>query len=135
MIHGKKLALVAAIAALISAPALAGNPDRSKLDTNRDGKVDYAEMKAGNSDLTQADFDRLDKNRDGALGDDEWSGTPGKGHAYGAVDADNDGSYSIDEVRSTNPGVSESEYRSYDTNKDGKVSKDELKAVTDKPKQ
>ena len=47
MIHGTKLlSLAAAIAVVISAPALAG--DKSKLDTNRDGKIDIAEAQAAN---------------------------------------------------------------------------------------
>lgn len=73
MTHGRKLALAAAIAALISAPAIAGNPDVSKLDTNKDGKVDYAETKAAHPDLTQADFDKLDKDKDGQLNNEEWA--------------------------------------------------------------
>lgn len=135
MIHGRKIALAAAIAALISAPALAGNPDKSKLDTNRDGKVDIAEAQAARPDWSKDQLSKADANADGVISDTEWATLPGKGHHYGAMDSNQDGSYSLDEVRAGNPNVSEQEYASYDANKDGKVTKDELKAVTDKPKQ
>lgn len=137
MFHGMKsgraLTLAAAVAALVSAPAFAGDPDRSKLDTNRDGKVDLVEAQAARPDFTKEQFDKADADRDGQLNDAEWTTLPGKGHHYGVLDADKDGNYSMDEVRSSHPNVTEQEYADYDVNKDGKVSKDELKSMTDKP--
>jgi hypothetical protein len=139
MFHGTKTghakSLAAAIAVLISAPALAGNPDRSKLDTNGDGKVDLAEAQAAMPDFTQEKFNKADANRDGQLSDDEWRTLPGKGHHYGAMDANNDGNYSLDEVRASHPNLTQQEYGNMDVNKDGKVTKDELKLTTDKPGQ
>lgn len=132
MIHGTKI-LAAAIAVLISAPALAGNPDRPK-DTNGDGKVDFAEVQAARPDWTKDQFDKADANRDGILSDAELNALPGEGHHYGAVDSDKDGNYSLDEVRATHPNLTQEEYARWDANKDGKVTKDELKKTTDKPK-
>ena len=131
MIHGTKI-LAAAIAVLVSAPAFAG--DKSKLDTNRDGKVDFAEAQAARPDWTKDQFDKADANRDGILTDAELNAMPGKGHHYGAVDSDKDGNYSLDEVRATHPNLTQDEYAGWDANKDGKVSKDELKKTTDKPR-
>lgn len=136
MIHGTKTgltSLAAAAAVLVSAPALAGNPDWAKLDTNRDGKVDFAEAQAARPDFTRDQFDKADANRDGQLSGDEWSTLPGKGHHYGVLDADKDGHYSLDEVRATHPNLTQQEYADFDANKDGKVTKDELKLTTDKP--
>jgi hypothetical protein len=137
MFHGTKtgrvMSLAAAVAVLVSAPALAGQPDRAKLDTNRDGKVDFAEARAALPDFTQDQFNKADANRDGQLSDDEWSTLPGKGHHYGELDANKDGNYSLDEVRATHPNLTQREYADFDVNKDGKVSKDELKLTTDKP--
>ncbi len=83
MFHGTKtglaMSLAAAVAVLVSAPALAGNPDRSKFDVNRDGKVDFAEAQAARPDFTQDQFNKADANRDGQLSDEEWSTLPGKG--------------------------------------------------------
>ena len=133
MIHGKKL-LAAAIAVIVSAPAFAGNPDKSKLDANKDGKVDIAEAQAARPDWTKDQFDKADANRDGILTDAELNALPGEGHHYGAVDKDKDGNYTLDEVRATHPNLTQDEYASWDANKDGKVTKDELRATTDKPR-
>jgi hypothetical protein len=137
MFHGMKtghaMSLAAAIAVLVSAPAIAGNPDRAKLDTNRDGRVDLAEAQAAIPDFTQDQFNKADANRDGQLSDDEWSTLPGKGHHYGVVDSNKDGNYSLDEVRATHPNLTQQEHANFDVNKDGKVTKEELKLTTDKP--
>lgn len=137
MFHGRKaghvMGLAALTAMLVSAPAVAGQPDRAKLDINGDGKVDLAEAQAAIPDFTQDQFNKADANRDGQLSDEEWRTLPGKGHHYGAMDADKDGNYTLDEVRATHPNLTQQEYAGMDVNKDGKVSKDELKLTTDKP--
>jgi hypothetical protein len=137
MFHGRKtghvmgLAVVAAV--LVSAPAFSGQPDRAKLDTNGDGKVDLAEAQAAMPDFTLDKFNKADANRDGQLSDEEWNTLPGKGHHYGAMDTNKDGNYTLDEVRATHPNLTQQEHAGMDVNKDGKVSKDELKLTTDKP--
>lgn len=137
MFHGTKsgriLCLAAAAAVLVSAPVLAGNPDRAKLDINGDGKVDFSEARSARPDFTQDQLDKADSNRDGQLSDAEWTTLPGKGHHYGVLDSNKDGNYSLDEVRATHPNLTQQEYASFDADKDGKVSKDELKRSTDKP--
>ena len=113
--------------------ALAGHPDRARLDTNRDGKVDFAEAQAAIPDFTQDQFSKADANRDGHLSDDEWRTLPGKGHHFGAMDTNKDGNYSLDEVRAAHPNQTQHEFANMDVNKDGKVTRDELKLTTDKP--
>lgn len=131
MFHGLKtghaMTLAATIAVLLSGPAFAGNPDHPKLDTNGDGKVDLAEAQAARPDFTREKFDAADLNRDGQLSEEELRTLPGKGHHYGNLDADKDGVYTLEEVRAAHPDLTQEEYSSFDANKDGKVSKDELK--------
>jgi hypothetical protein len=124
---GRAITPAAMIAVLISAPALAGDMDRTKLDTNGDGKVDFAEAQAARPDFTLEKFNAADANRDGQLSDEELRTLPGKGHRFGNLDADKDGNYTLEEVRAVHPELTQAEYSSFDANKDGKVTKDELK--------
>jgi|SRR5215207_1979081 len=131
MTHATKI-LAAAVALLVSAPVLAGN-ERPK-DTNNDGKIDVAEAQAAHPGYTKDQLDKADANRDGILSDEELAALPGEGHHYGAMDSNNDGNYTLDEVRATHPNLTQEEYAGWDVNKDGKVTKDELKMMTDKPR-
>jgi Ca2+-binding EF-hand superfamily protein len=124
---GHAVTLAATIAALFSGAAFAGDPDRTKLDTNGDGRVDLAEAQAARPDFTLEKFNAADANRDGQLSEEELRTLPGKGHHYGNLDADKDGNYTLDEVRAAHPDLTQEEYSSFDANKDGKVTKDELK--------
>lgn len=124
---GHAVTLAATIAMLLSGAAFAGDPDRTRLDTNGDGRVDLAEAQAARPDFTLEKFNAADANRDGQLSEEELRTLPGKGHHYGNVDADKDGNYTLDEIRAAHPDLTQEEYSSFDANKDGKVSKDELK--------
>ena len=111
MIHatniGRVMSLAAAVAVLISTPVLAGDPGRSGLDLNRDGKVDVAE--AGSGTLL------------------------GKGRHYSVLDSNRDGRYSLEEVRATYPNLTPKEYADFDVNLDGRVTRDELRLTMDRP--
>ena len=132
MTHGPKsgrmLTLAATIAFVLSAPAFAGDhSDRAKVDVNGDGKIDLGEAQAARPGLTTEKFNAADANHDGHLSQDEWSGWPGEGRRWGNLDADQDGNYTLEELRKTEPDLTQQEYSSFDANKDGKVTKDELK--------
>lgn len=97
----------AGLAMAADVPPPAGAPPRAKLDTNGDGLIDRAE--AAKAPRLAAQFDTLDKNKDGKLSRDELPRWHGKRHGRG-------------------PGGREEMMAKLDTNKDGRISREEAKA-------
>lgn len=97
----------AGLAMAADVPPPAGAPPRAKLDTNGDGVIDRAE--AAKTPRLAAQFDTLDKNKDGKLSRDELPRWHGKRHGRG-------------------PGGREEMMAKLDTNKDGRISREEAKA-------
>ena len=97
----------AGLAMAADVPPPAGAPPRAKLDTNGDGVIDRAE--AAKAPRLAAQFDTLDKNKDGKLSRDELPRWHGKRHGRG-------------------PGGREDMMAKLDTNKDGRISREEAKA-------
>ncbi|MEG0182310.1 MAG: EF-hand domain-containing protein [Stenotrophomonas sp.] len=97
----------AGLAMAADVPPPAGAPPRAKLDTNGDGVIDRAE--AAKAPRLAAQFDTLDKNKDGNLSRDELPRWHGKRHGRG-------------------PGGREEMMAKLDTNKDGRISREEAKA-------
>jgi len=97
----------AGLAMAADVPPPAGAPPRAKLDTNGDGVIDRAE--AAKAPRLAAQFDTLDKNKDGKLSRDELPRWHGKRHGRG-------------------PGGREEMMAKLDANKDGRISREEAKA-------
>lgn len=97
----------AGLAMAADVPPPAGAPPRAKLDANGDGVIDRAE--AAKAPRLAAQFDTLDKNKDGKLSRDELPRWHGKRHGRG-------------------PGGREEMMAKLDTNKDGRISREEAKA-------
>ncbi|MGE8217219.1 transaldolase/EF-hand domain-containing protein [compost metagenome] len=97
----------AGLAVAADAPTPADPPARAKLDTNGDGFIDRTE--AAKAPRLAAQFDTLDKNKDGKLARDERPQWHGKRHGRG-------------------PGGRGGMMAKLDTNKDGRISREEAKA-------
>jgi hypothetical protein len=98
----------------------------ARMDKNGDGKIEKAEARAAAS----KHFTEMDTNGDGALTRDEQSGKDGQArHAqrraehFARMDKNGDGQLERAESR-----MPEAAFESADTNKDGKLTRDELAA-------
>ena len=122
MLGGAALAGQAAPTAQ-DAPQRRGGGMMMRADTNGDGSISRAEFTA----QAEARFARMDKNGDGFITADEMSGRGGRGPGGGlmAADSDQDGKISRAEfmVQSTE------RFAKLDTNGDGQISGDEMKAM------
>jgi len=104
-----------------------------KVDTDRDGSVSRAEAQAHAPRLA-ADFDKVDTNKDGKVSRTELEAAGKQAHQAHAqewwqkVDADHDGSISKSEATANAPRVAK-HFDQLDTNSDGKITPDELKAA------
>jgi Ca2+-binding EF-hand superfamily protein len=132
MNHGMKVrrvgALVASMALLASAAAQAGgSPDRPRLDTNGDGSVDLAEIQAARPDFTVEKFNAADGNGDGLLSRDELRAAHGTAREHRNLDTDGDGSFSFEEMQKAHPDLTQEQYAAFDGDKDGKLTRTELK--------
>jgi hypothetical protein len=118
----------AGLAMAADVPPPAGAPPRAKLDTNGDGVIDRAE--AAKAPRLAAQFDTLDKNKDGKLSRDElprWHGTRhgrgpgGRGEMMAKLDTNKDGRISREEAKA-DPRLA-ARFDQMDVNKDGYLDK------------
>ena len=97
------------------------------LDANGDGQVSRAEV-ANHPRLAER-FDQLDANQDGALSAEEVRVARGPGHGPGAARIDTNGDGLIDRVEAgSHPRLAE-RFDQLDANKDGVLSREELRAA------
>jgi Ca2+-binding EF-hand superfamily protein len=132
------------LAALLAGTAYAGDPPKSdaphgmQADKDGDGRVSRAEATASGAQRSGEWFDKLDTNKDGYITQDEmkqareaWHGKRGDmkekmDARFKEADANGDGQLSLDEVQAKMPRLSD-RFTALDTDKNGLLSKDELK--------
>ncbi|WP_337188790.1 hypothetical protein [Phenylobacterium sp.] len=127
--------LIAAVVAPVAllATSVAAQPGRGPdPDADRDGKVTLAEFKAAQAQRTDRLFARLDADKDGRITQAEIDavakgrpGGRGGGQMLMRLDADKDGAVTRAEM---NAGA-ERRFQAADANKDGWLSKDELRMM------
>lgn len=105
------------------------------VDANHDGNVTPDEIANAVKEHAQTVFSRLDKNGDGKLGKDEF---PGKPERFAALDTSGDGFVTKEELKAASKKARERFsqikpgkrlWEKVDTNKDGKVSREEYTAA------
>ncbi|MEO7689318.1 MAG: EF-hand domain-containing protein [Sphingomonas sp.] len=131
----KKLLLAAALAGTMlggaaiagqDAPQGRGGGMMMRADTNGDGNISRTEFTA----QAEARFARMDKNGDGFISADEMGGRSGRGPGGGlmAADTDQDGKIS----RAEFVAQSTERFAKLDSNGDGQISGDEMKAMMER---
>jgi Ca2+-binding EF-hand superfamily protein len=106
-------------------------------DTDGDGKISREEANASLPGIAK-NFDALDTNKDGSLSKEELAAAgrkQGRGHQMQehmkAADTNGDGKFSREEANASLPQIARN-FDAIDTNKDGFVTKDELRAFHEK---
>lgn len=129
------LASAAAFAQTATTPTSAGK-HLAQMDTNKDGLIDRAE--AAKAPRLAAQFDQLDKNKDGKLAADERPNGRGMRHGGGkggghgrmmAADTDKDGRISRAEAQAAHAKAGD-RFEQMDVNNDGYIDRSDREART-----
>lgn len=108
----------------------AGGAMLQKADANKDGKLSFEEVSSVLPNLTQERFDRMDRDKDGALSAGEAGGPgaaggPQPGQILQRADANKDGTVTFEEVQVAFPKMTEERFKRFDTNNDGALTKED----------
>jgi len=129
------------LTALLAGTAYAGDPPKSdaphgmQADKDGDGRVSRAEATSSGAERSGEWFDKLDLNKDGYVTQDEMKQARDNRHGdmkekmearFKEADANADGQLSLDEVQAKMPRLAD-RFTALDTDKNGLLSKDELK--------
>jgi hypothetical protein len=134
-------AIALAAAALFAGHAFAGDTPRNdaprdtmRADTDGDGRVSRAEATAQGAERSGAWFDKLDRDKDGYITQDEMKQARETRHGqmqarfeerFKEADTNNDGQLSLDEVQAKMPRLAD-RFTALDKDKNGLLSKEEL---------
>ena len=132
------------LAALLAGTAYAGDPPKSdaphgmQADKDGDGKISRAEATSSGAERSGEWFDKLDKDKDGYITQDEMKQARETRHQmhgdmkekmeqrFKEADANSDGQLSLDEVQSKMPRLAE-RFSTLDVDKNGQLSKEEIR--------
>ena len=132
------------LAALLAGTAYAGDPPKSdaphgmQADKDGDGKISRAEATSSGAERSGEWFDKLDKDKDGYISQEEMKQARETRHQmhgdmkekmdarFKEADANGDGQLSLDEVQAKMPRLAD-RFTTLDTDKNGTLSKEELK--------
>jgi Ca2+-binding EF-hand superfamily protein len=96
-----------------------------QIDTNKDGKISFEELKAARPKMTQEAFKKLDKNGDGFLTPNEMPKHPPLAALIQKADADKDGKVTFDELKVVMPRLTQERFKELDKNGDGVLTKED----------
>ncbi len=125
------------VTTLLAAGAVAIAAERTPLDTNNDGAIDFAEMQARRSDLTPEQFTAMDKDGNGQLTREEMR-TAGRermqaraDERFKTLDTNKDGGLSQAEIAAGRQQSADERFKKLDTDGDGKLTQAEMSAGRD----
>lgn len=127
------LLLAAAATVLAEEEVLSGGGALKALDKDGDGRVSRVEASAAATERANKRFDAIDADKDGYLTQEEVENARVKAKSdirraaeqrLGQADADGDGAISREEAKSL--PMLDRNFERLDTNKDGKISRDEM---------
>lgn len=127
--------MLAAGIALVTTGSLAGAAQRTPLDANGDGSIDFTELQARRSDLTPEQFNAIDKDGNGLLSREELRAVAIERRQARAeerfkqLDTNGDGALSQEELNARWQRAADERFKKLDTDGDGKLSQAELNAA------
>ncbi len=108
-------------------------------DADEDGEVTFEELQALIPELTQEQFDRLDRNGDGVISADDKPDEPVDPirrliHLLHEADADENGEVTFEELQAVAPDLTEERFNKLDRNGDGVISRADLPEPPEDPR-
>lgn len=101
---------------------------RPKIDANGDGAVDLAELQALRPNATIEQFNRADKDGNGLLSREELRAA-GRALREPPVDTNKDGSISFEELQAQRPNITREQFAAIDADNNGSLSREEMRSA------
>lgn len=100
---------------------------RPKIDTNGDGSVDLTELQAVRPNATVEQFNRADKDGNGLLSREELRAA-GRDMRRPPADTNNDGGISFEELQAQRPNITREQFAAIDADNNGSLSREEIRS-------